>query len=135
MNFREQRSSSSSSRGEKESHIPVKTEAIQGREEGVITKLCRDDTYGFIKPDNDSYGKDTIFFHRSNLVNKGSVLRIGDRVQFRVSKSRNKENLQANDIFVQVSVDCSLLVEHLRYHGNKLAMNSNRTNYNISWQT
>ena len=100
MYFRE---TASSGRRENKPSIPVESGETRSREEGVIVKLCADDTYGFIKPDHNSHGHD-IYFHRNNLVNKGSTLGINDRVQFRLTKDK-KGGLEANDIFVQVSVN------------------------------
>ena len=100
MYFRE---TASSCRREKKPSIPVESGETRGPEEGVIVTLCADDTYGFIKPDHNSHGHD-IYFHCNNLVNKGSTLGINDRVQFRLTKNK-KGKLEANDIFVQVSVN------------------------------
>ena len=104
MYFREQqRLAASSSRCENKSSIPVESGETRCREEGLIQKLCENDTFGFIKPDNNSHGRTEIFFHRNNLVNKRTKLTIGDRVQFRLSET--SKGLEAIDIFVQVSVD------------------------------
>ena len=100
MYFRE---TASSGRREHKPSIPVESGETRGREEGVIVRLCADDAYGFIKSEHNSHGHD-IYFHRNNLVNKGSTLGVNDRVQFRVTKNK-KGKLEANDIFVQVSVN------------------------------
>ena len=100
MYFRE---TASSGRREHKPNIPVESGETQSREEGVIVRMCADDTYGFIKPEHNSHGHD-IYFHRKNLVNKGSALRVNDRVLFRITKNK-KGKLEANDIFVQVSVN------------------------------
>ena len=101
MCCRKQRYAASSSGRENKSSIPVEHGETRDREEGVIRRLCEDGAYGFIKPNNSSHGTSGIFFHRGNLINKGTELSVGDRVQFRVSES--KKGSQANDIFVQVS--------------------------------
>ena len=92
----------SSGRRETKPSIPVESGETGVREEGVILKLCEGDTYGFIRPNNKSHGD--IFFHRNNVVKRGSALSVNDRVQFRVSEDKNGR-LEASDIFVQVSVD------------------------------
>ena len=70
-------------------------------EEGVVVRLSEGKDYGFITPDNKSYGADA-FFHLRCLVNKGQFPNIGDRVQFYMSKT--KKGYEANEIRVQVSL-------------------------------
>ena len=66
----------------------------------MILRWREDKDFGFIKSDNNSLQRD-IFFHRKNLVKKGTEFRIGDRVLFRLSET--KKGLEASDIVVQVS--------------------------------
>ncbi|XP_028411599.1 uncharacterized protein LOC114534359 [Dendronephthya gigantea] len=59
----------------------------QSKETGVFVKHSNDGTYGFIKPDRASFGRD-IFFHREGLVSGESMPNVGKRVQFSVFETK-----------------------------------------------
>ena len=73
----------------------------QDKETGVVLRHAKDKTYGFIKPDRTSIGKD-IFFHLKCLVVKGPLPDIGQRVQFSIVET--PKGLQANRVSVEEEV-------------------------------
>ena len=95
-------SSPSTNRREKDQSVnQTKTVHTKRWEEGVVVRLSSGQDFGFITPENTSYGKD-VFFHRRCLVNKGQFPRVNDRVQFYISST--KKGYEANEIRVQVEV-------------------------------
>ena len=100
LSFSAKHSSPSTSRRETDQNTSEKKTSDSRRlEEGVVVTLSSTQNYGFIRPDNKSYGKD-IIFHRTKLVNTRQLPSVGDRVQFYVTKRR--EGYGANEIRVQV---------------------------------
>ena len=74
----------------------------QPREAGLVLRHSKDKTYGFIKPDRTSLGKD-IFFHLRCLAEKGPLPNIGQRVQFRVVQTL--KGLEATKVCVEEEVN------------------------------
>lgn len=71
------------------------------RHEGSVVMFDKDKGFGFIKPDHDKFGND-IFFSQKNLTTTGLLPKIGNRVQFCVTKTYDGR-LEAKDILVQVN--------------------------------
>ena len=70
------------------------------RQQGRVVKYD-DRGFGFIGRDNDKSGKD-VFFSRRSLTTRGQLPKIGDRVEFSVTKDV-KGRREAVDILVQVN--------------------------------
>ena len=81
--------------------IPT-NESDRRRQVGSVEKFFVDKGYGFIKRDNDKYGND-IFFSRRNLITRGQLPKVRDRVEFCMRKDIEGRP-EAIDILVQVNV-------------------------------
>jgi cold shock CspA family protein len=77
-------------------------ECDTSRLEGSVEKFFVDKGYGFIKRDNDKSGND-IFFNHRNLVTRGQLPKVRDRVEFCLTKTSDGR-FEATDILVQVIV-------------------------------
>ena len=73
-------------------------ESDRRREQGTVVKYD-DRGFGFIRRDNDKTGNN-IFFSRRSIVTRGQLPRIGDRVEFAVTKDVEGRP-EAVDILVQ----------------------------------
>jgi cold shock CspA family protein len=77
---------------------------------GSVEKYHADKGYGFIKPDNDK-SSSGIFFSRRNLITRGQLPKVRDRVEFCVRKDIEGRP-KAIDILVQVIVYIKLSFLH-----------------------
>ena len=75
-------------------------ESDRRRQQGTVVKYD-DRGFGFIRRDNDKSGND-IFFGRRSLTTRGQLPKIGDRVEFSVTKDVEGRS-EAVDILVQVN--------------------------------
>jgi cold shock CspA family protein len=78
-------------------------ECERGRQEGTVVKFNdrRRSGFGFIKRDSDEPCI-VIYFSRKNLISTGQLPKIGDRVEFSLTKDAEGRPV-ATDILVQVN--------------------------------